>query len=171
MARDKICAAGLEDLIKTRLGDGLSPLTPGEADCIVIAGMGGMRTIGILDNAPEKARLANSLILQPQHDLILLRKYLHQNGFDITDEKLAREGGRFYVILSASYALRVTPWQEKEYFLGKHLMKQNDNDLQLYLTQERDKIKGYINSINDKNAWAEALMRLEWVEREVEKNG
>ncbi|MFA7164139.1 MAG: class I SAM-dependent methyltransferase, partial [Eubacteriales bacterium] len=40
-AQDLIRAMGLEDRIETRLGDGLSVLKVGEANTIVIAGMGG----------------------------------------------------------------------------------------------------------------------------------
>jgi len=42
--------------IETRLGDGLRVLHPGEADCIVIAGMGGMNICEILASSPQIAK-------------------------------------------------------------------------------------------------------------------
>ena len=40
-AKEHILAYGLEQYIETRLSDGLTALKPGEADTLVIAGMGG----------------------------------------------------------------------------------------------------------------------------------
>ena len=40
-AREHIREWGLEDYIETRLSDGVEALKPGEAQCLVIAGMGG----------------------------------------------------------------------------------------------------------------------------------
>ncbi|MGQ9558791.1 MAG: class I SAM-dependent methyltransferase, partial [Desulfurispora sp.] len=40
-ARAAVAEAGLSDRIAVRLGDGLAPLRPGEADVAVLAGMGG----------------------------------------------------------------------------------------------------------------------------------
>ena len=47
-AKEHIAAAGLESCIQTRLSDGVSELTPGEADSVLIAGMGGEMVIQIL---------------------------------------------------------------------------------------------------------------------------
>ena len=52
-AVENIRRFGLESQIETRLGFGLEPLTPGEADCVVISGMGGMKIISILDKSPK----------------------------------------------------------------------------------------------------------------------
>ncbi|MCL1845538.1 MAG: class I SAM-dependent methyltransferase, partial [Defluviitaleaceae bacterium] len=45
-------------LIETRLGDGLAPLAADKADCIVIAGMGGMKIIEILQAEKKRAKRA-----------------------------------------------------------------------------------------------------------------
>jgi len=55
---------GIADLVDFRLGDGLSVLCPGEADTIVIAGMGGILIAEILKNGMETARTA-VLVLCP----------------------------------------------------------------------------------------------------------
>ena len=47
-AREHIEEAGLEGLIQTRLSDGLQALEEGEADSVLIAGMGGALTVRIL---------------------------------------------------------------------------------------------------------------------------
>jgi len=144
--------AGLSEKIETRLGDGLQPLNPGEADCITIAGMGGMKIIGILDS--KKIQNAK-LILQPQHDLEELRRNLHSQGYEI-HEKLAKESERFYVIIHAQKADNIQRWTDKQYFLGNFCNTS-------YLQQRRDKIERYINSINDANTRRDAEKKLEWI--------
>ena len=167
MADENIRGAGLEGQIETRLGDGLTPLGPGEADCIVIAGMGGMRIWGIILEGMEQARAAKRLILQPQHDIVLLRKNLHGAGFEIQGERLVREvvGGKehFYVVLVARYTGDVAAWTEREYFLGKFLIERGGADFSAYVAHEREKISNYVSSINDKNLLCDVQQRLDWL--------
>ena len=167
IATDNIKSSGMERQIETRLGDGLLPLVPGEADCIVIAGMGGMRIWGILLEGMAQAQAARLLILQPQHDTVLLRKNLHEAGFEILDEQLVREvvSGKehFYVILSARYMSEVSVWTEREYFLGKFLLAKAGNDFLAYLSREKEKIDAYIASIRDDKVLCDARRRLEWI--------
>ena len=47
-ATENIALAGLSEKIATRLSDGVAKLLPGEADSVVIAGMGGELIIKIL---------------------------------------------------------------------------------------------------------------------------
>ena len=159
--------AGLDEKIEIRLGNGLQPLLPGEADCIVIAGMGGMRIWGILAEGIVQAKQAKRLVLQPQHDVVLLRKKLHEAGFEIENERLVREvvGGKehFYVILATRYAADVIAWTEKEYFLGKYLISDTGKDFSAYFLREQEKIEAYISSINDEKTLDNAKERLKWL--------
>ena len=84
-----------------RLGAGLAPLAPFEADVLVIAGMGGETISGILEADPAVAKSAKRLVLQPRSMCAELRKWLHANGFSITDEELAEENGHIAQILHA----------------------------------------------------------------------
>jgi len=167
IAVENIRRMGLGGKVETRLGDGLAPLMPGECDYIVIAGMGGMRIWSILLEGMKQAQSAKRLILQPQHDTVLLRKNLHKAGFEICGEKLVREvvGGKehFYVVLAANYAGEVAAWSEREYFLGKFLIDEAGKDFFAYLKCEREKIITYISSIRDKTALFDATKRLEWL--------
>ena len=47
-AGENIVRFGCSDRIETRLSDGLAMLKPGEADTVIIAGMGGLLSIRIL---------------------------------------------------------------------------------------------------------------------------
>ena len=63
-ARRTARCCGLTEGIDFRLGDGLAPLAPGEADVIVIAGMGGDSVAAILSAAPW-ARAQVSIEISP----------------------------------------------------------------------------------------------------------
>ena len=95
-AKANIDLYGLSNKIELRLSDGLDALTKGEADSIIIAGMGGTLTEQILKKGLEKAVAARELILQPQSDIGLVRRFLREHGFRITDEKMCIESGKFY---------------------------------------------------------------------------
>ncbi|MCL2571447.1 MAG: class I SAM-dependent methyltransferase [Defluviitaleaceae bacterium] len=168
IAMKNIREAGLCGKIETRIGDGLQPLLPDEADCIVVAGMGGMRIWGIILEGMAQARQATRLILQPQHDVVLLRKKLHETGFEIQDETVVREivGDRehFYVVISACYTGKTFDWTEREYFLGKHLIEKAGDIFMDYVQREREKILKYISQISDEAALFNAKQRLEWLE-------
>jgi len=167
IANKNILDAKLTSQIETRLGDGLAPLAPGEADCIVIAGMGGMRIWGILEVGMAQACTAKRLILQPQHDTMLLRKNLHMAGFDIEDECIVREvvAGRehFYVIIATKYTASATRWHEQEYFLGKYLMEKVNADFVAFKNREKEKINAYIAKLTDEKAIEDASQRLSWL--------
>jgi len=153
--------------IEVRLGNGLLPLLPGEADVIVISGMGGMRIWGIVSEGMAQSRQAKRLILQPQHDIVLLRKKLHETRFEIQDEVLVREiaGGKehFYVVMSVRYADEVFLWTEQEYFLGKHLLAKGGDVFTAHKRCEKEKIEAYISQIKDETSHREATERLEWL--------
>ncbi len=84
-----------------RLGDGLSVLSPGEVDCIIIAGMGGDTIIQILSAAPW-TREGVTLLLQPMTRAELLRPWLAENGYAIRAEALAADRGVIYPILTVT---------------------------------------------------------------------
>lgn len=100
-AKEHICQFHLEEQIKTRRSDGLSELQPGEAEVLVIAGMGGALMMRILDEGEEIARTARRLVLQPQSELFSFRRYLTEHGYCITAEDMVYEDGKFYSMMAA----------------------------------------------------------------------
>ena len=89
----------MEHCMEVRLGDGLSVLAPGEADTILITGMGGLLISDILEKGESVARTASVLILQPMTAQEELRRWLISNEYGIADEELVQEGRRIYEIL------------------------------------------------------------------------
>ena len=101
IARDNIRLYGFEDRIETRLCAGLCDYEAGEADTILISGMGGMLVKEILSESIDVVKRADTLILEPQSDLRVVRAYLKDIGFEIIDEDMLSEGGKYYQIMKA----------------------------------------------------------------------
>ena len=99
IAENNIKSEGLD--IQVRLGSGLSVLTPGEVDDVIIAGMGGKLICSLLEEGAEVATSAR-LILQPMNGQYELRKYLTEHGYKIEEEDLAVEGFKVYNIIVCS---------------------------------------------------------------------
>ena len=58
---------GVSDRVETRLGDGLSPVGPGEADAIAILGVGGTLMARMLEAAESQADSALMMIGDPEY--------------------------------------------------------------------------------------------------------
>ena len=101
-ARQNVEKYGYEGQIVLRLSDGLDELGPGEADTILIAGMGGPLMMRILSRGRETSRMARELILQPQSELTRFRHFLHENGYRIQQEKIVLDEGKYYTVIKAA---------------------------------------------------------------------
>ena len=98
-ARETAARYDVMDKVSFRLCDGLTGIRAGEADTVAIAGMGGETIAMILEAAPWTKEGVH-LLLQPMTSFPDLRLWLQQNGYAIERETVAREGGRFYTVLS-----------------------------------------------------------------------
>ena len=101
-----------------RVGDGLQTIEPGEADAVIIGGLGGFTIIEILESDREKSRSFSKLILQPRKHSGNLRYYLYTHGWDIVSEHLAPEGKFVCEIITAVPAPGITcreaPYPEED---------------------------------------------------------
>ncbi|MBO4457867.1 MAG: SAM-dependent methyltransferase [Butyrivibrio sp.] len=95
-AKDNVAEYGFSEVITTRLSDGLKELKKDEANALVIAGMGGNLMRRILEEGKPKELGIEVAVLQPQSDIADFRQFLRDNGYQITDEKVIEEDGKFY---------------------------------------------------------------------------
>ncbi|MDO5037097.1 MAG: class I SAM-dependent methyltransferase [Tissierellia bacterium] len=93
-----------KDQFSCREGDGLGPLEEGEAQALVIAGMGGLLIGDILSQKRGLVQSLDYLILQPMQAQEDLWDWLSQENFELLDRALAREGDRFYPIVKVKSA-------------------------------------------------------------------
>lgn len=126
---------GLSGRMEFREGNGLSVLAPGEADVIVLAGMGGMLMADILRNGDETAKAAGKLVLLPHRNVYELRGFLCGNGYEIVTEGLAREQGRYYNVMHVQ-AGQSPPTGDFWLRVGNKLLENGDPLLRGYLEQE-----------------------------------
>jgi len=97
-AKVHISERNLMDKIQTRRSDGLAQLKPGEGQAMIIAGMGGPLMMRILREGVDVARSMEEIVLQPQSELEGFRKFLCLEGYDIVDETMVLEDGKYYNI-------------------------------------------------------------------------
>ncbi|HCW22512.1 MAG TPA: hypothetical protein DGX96_02230 [Lachnospiraceae bacterium] len=102
IAKTNLELAGLEDHCELRKSDGLKTFTKGEAQVLVIAGMGGILMRQILEEDPEKTKSFQSLVLSPHSEPQLVRSFLRKNKIGIRKERAVFEDGKYYTVLSAS---------------------------------------------------------------------
>ena len=147
ISEENIKKYGLSDKIEVRLGNGLSVIEKGEADLIIIAGMGGELIRDIIASDEDKAR-ASDLILQPMNSQYELRKYLIQNGFTIYDEDIAVEGFKVYNILSVKNGKSAEFENDADYHIPPYLAN-HKNFKRFYEKKKREfekVVKGLENS-------------------------
>nr|WP_288826605.1 class I SAM-dependent methyltransferase [uncultured Clostridium sp.] len=169
-AQTHIKEAGLEDLVEVRLSDGLLKLEKNQADCVVIAGMGGELIIHILEEGRHLWDSISYWVLSPHSELYKVRKFLIEHEFSIGRETMIKEDGKYYSVMGvtreASVLSRLNP--ELEYRYGRDLLKSGDPVLKEYLKKEQIKLglilKGLKSSgtINAESRIGELELDLKW---------
>ena len=149
-AGEHVEAFGLGDYITLRLSDGVAALSKGEADSILIAGMGGGVMLHILEEGKEVIAAAKELILQPQSEIERVRKYIYKEGYIIDRENMVLEDGKYYPMMhivpgeakEAPSAYSHEEWQVI-YRYGEKLLQEKNQTLHQYLlyrTRQYEKI-------------------------------
>ena len=164
---------GLDEQIKTRLSDGLDALSPGETDTIIIAGMGGTLTVQILERGLEKAKAAKEMILQPQSDLGMVRKFLREHGFCIIEEKMCKEFGKFYTSMKVVYGEQQR--EQADGFIqsvydefGEYLLLRKNEILYEVLLILKEKNQRILDRISEEGS-EESIERRAFFEKEKEQ--
>ncbi|MDE6738134.1 MAG: class I SAM-dependent methyltransferase, partial [Lachnospiraceae bacterium] len=152
-AGEHIAEHGLESRIEIRLSDGLHNYNVGEADTLICAGMGGGLMMRILSEDQDKTASFRELILQPQSEIERFRTGLREMGYQIADEQMIEEDGKFYPMMRVDIELCklkevINLANDKELCkledrYGGLLLKRKDRTLAAYLRRE-DRIYGEI---------------------------
>ena len=143
-AEKNIKAFRAESKVQTRLSDGLDKLEFGEADTIVIAGMGGPLMRDIIVRGLDVAKSVSELVLQPQSEIPEFRRFLKTNGFITTAEDMVYEDGKFYPMMTVvpdpdfeffDFSKLDEPFSVDELY-GPRLVASRNKVLMMYLNAE-----------------------------------
>ena len=161
---------GLSDRISFRLCDGLSEISPEEAEVVTIAGMGGETIASILAAVPWTGQPGHRYILQAMSGMDGLRRYLSESGFSILREILVPEGETLYIVLLAEPG-NLAPLSEGEIWVGRQNSDMESPLRGRYLAQEIEKLRRAIDGLakTQKPEEAEKRRAYEAILLEVEK--
>ena len=93
---------GYTDKMTFCLSDGVQNI-PRDFDTLVCAGMGAETMISILSTGPWLRDSRYRLVLQCQTKTHLLRRYLSENGWHITEESVVRDGRFLYTAMEVEW--------------------------------------------------------------------
>lgn len=178
-AREHIHLYGMDAYIQTRLSDGVAALEKGEADSILIAGMGGGLVMHILEAGKEVCQAAEELILQPQSELSGVREYLTENGYSINAERMVFEDGKYYPMMRVHHQTEKNEnaavedmenggGQKKsrykiECLYGRHLLMEQNPVLHQYLKKEHQVFENILGSLLKQPESEKIAVRIEEV--------
>ncbi len=166
-AKENIARYGLEDSIQTRISDGVKSLGDGEADSVVVAGMGGWLVIHILTEGRKALKTVQELILQPQSDLEQVRRFLQREGYQIQEEDMVLEDGKFYPMMRVVHGY-MEELTDIEYKYGPHLLAMRHPCLKKYLEREETAYENIRRTLQ-KSGSEHSGRRLLEIEKELEQ--
>lgn len=137
-AEEHIRSYGLDTYIETRLSDGLKKLRPGEADTVLIAGMGGALTVRILNGGTHCLHTVQELILQPQSEIRSVREWLWEHDYQIIEEDMVKDEGKYYPMMKAVHG-EDSRMSAAELAYGRTGLQRSPDVLQEYLQREEAK--------------------------------
>ena len=122
---------GVAGKIEFCLSDGVRGI-PKDFDCMVCAGMGGDTMIHILEDAPWLKDPRYTLILQCQSKTPMLRRYLSENGWAISQETVLRDGRFLYTIMEVTYCPETPKLTAGQCYFSPALLVNPAKDLPAY---------------------------------------
>lgn len=149
--REKLDYLDEPEKIMLNVSDGLNNLNEYQVDTIIISGMGGNLIVDILNKNIDVAKSANCLILGANNSLSVLRKFLHDNSFEIIEEVDLFENDKYYQIIKVKVGKQLF-LNEYEYEFGKFLIDNKSENLKQYIQQQVDNKKTILSNISEKDS-------------------
>lgn len=159
-----VTEAQLNEFIDFKLNNGLKDLyLPYRTDYVCISGMGASNIIEIIQN--NTYQTPNYYVVQPNNDLVLLRKFLKQNNYAVTNVELVVDNKIYYevykfepsqssnlktdvdIYVAPIHYININQLQDwKTYLLQRyhHLSKMPMDKVNLELRQEFKILKEYL---------------------------
>ena len=150
---------GVANKLQFCLSDGVCSI-PRDFDCMVCAGMGGDTMIHILEDAPWLKDESYTLILQCQSKTPMLRRYLSENGWQITRESVLRDGRFLYTVMKVQYCPDAPKLTTGQCYFSPALLQSPSKDLPAYYQWVVDGLK-IATAHQDDAEKKQALLELE----------
>ena len=150
---------------KQGLSDGLSAFQKGEAETIIISGMGGALIQKILEEGKEVLCEAKEFILSPQSEIQDFRHFLQNSGYEIRKETMLKEDGKYYTVIKAAFG-KMNYTKEIEFAYGKLLLKERNHVLREYLKKEEQVCKKIVEQLTAVGSKEQEKRRNELLHRE-----
>ena len=147
---ENIKKEGLENVISTRLGNGLEVLNDGEVDTLLISGMGSTTILNILNS--NHTKYLKKLIIQSNNDHYLLRKNICSIGFRIIDECFVYDNDKYYV--NIVFERGNNDYTDKELKYGPFLMKEGLE----YYKNEKSKLESIYKNIPENSSAKQEML-------------
>ena len=148
-AKENIMQYGLEESISLRLSDGAKALAAGEAETLLISGMGGNLICRILKESETVIRTAKELVLSPQSEVHQVRRLLHQLGFCIAAEDMVLDQGKYYVVIRGVPGKEFYQ-EEIDYLYGRKLIEGKSRTFQSFLRKEAGRVEKVLAGMEGK---------------------
>ena len=133
----------INSYVSFREGDGFKVIYKNDkVKQAVIAGMGGMEIINILENKNIKLK---NFIFQPMRDVVKLREYLIRNKYKILNDFIVYDDGIFYNIIKVTKGR--TKLRPLELYFGKDNFEENRDVFKMYLNSEKNKLLELENKV------------------------
>lgn len=150
----------LEDRIETRLSDGVQKLNKGEADTVIIAGMGGELIIHIMEEGRHLWETVEQWVLSPQSELDKVRTYLAEQGFCVINEIMIKEDGKYYTVMDVHRGT-MRRMSRADILFGRKLIEEKNPVLKEYLEKERTQTEQILERLSDQDSQTARERRIE----------
>ncbi len=146
-AEQRLRARGQLNQVELIQADGLSPLGGRGVDALVFAGMSARQMIRICLAEPEVVGSVRLLIMQPNTEVQLLRKWAHEFGLHLSAETITVESERYFNTLSFVPSGGTDPVYERSplglheaYRLGPLLVESQSREAREYFRTQVERL-------------------------------
>ena len=138
-------------------------------DECVISGMGGFEIIKIISNSPINI---NTYILSPQHNIIDVKKFMIENNYFITYDKVIKDENKFYNIIKCEKTNVAKKFNEFDLYFGKNNFEGSLSDFEDYLIYLKNKNIKLKNCVSEecKKEIEKILTYIQIAEERIGKN-
>jgi tRNA (adenine22-N1)-methyltransferase len=148
-AKGNVISNDVSTQISCRLGSGLATINKGEVQVAIVAGMGGNLIRDILEADLDVVKELKYMILQPVQNAEVLREYLYSTGYDIIDEEICIDDGKFYEIIKAKYNTKPVTLDNIYYEISKTLIDKKHLVMQRFIEYKLQKYSQIYDALNE----------------------